>query len=318
MAAYLALLVAILWLIERFHPAVERSASALAACFVLLPGSFRFGPAPAPYSEALYARDYFFLYNWTWYHWLGLLAPLVFLVWFSKGNLRATTPAFKRLSLALIPFGLLSILAAAVISSSHNFDMFARLQPLRCFHLVTVVFMLFLGGVIGEFVADGRLWVIPALSSSRRRHVHRGAPNLPLQPAHRAARPRHQPQRLGQRAALGAPQHPGRRGLCRGLPLPDGSGRRCARLSRRQRPLRAGRLLQRQRRRLALPSLAIEWKQMSDATYGLDHFTTQDFIRLAHRYPVTWTVIHGPAPAGMECPYQQRGYSVCKIPLHNP
>jgi hypothetical protein len=25
-------------------------------------------------------------------------------------------------------------------------------------------------------------------------------------------------------------------------------------------------------------------------------------------------VIHGPAPSGMDCPYQQRGYAVCKIP----
>jgi len=22
------------------------------------------------------SRDYFFLYNWTWYHWVGMLAPL--------------------------------------------------------------------------------------------------------------------------------------------------------------------------------------------------------------------------------------------------
>jgi hypothetical protein len=62
------------------------------------------------------------------------------------------------------------------------------------------------------------------------------------------------------------------------------------------------------------PHLAVEWKQMSNATYGLDQFSAEDFTRLARQYPVTWTVIHGPAPAGMECPYQQRGYSVCPIP----
>jgi hypothetical protein len=62
------------------------------------------------------------------------------------------------------------------------------------------------------------------------------------------------------------------------------------------------------------PALAVEWKQMSDATYGLNQFTATDFRRLAMVYPVTWTVIHGPAPAGLDCPYQQRGYAVCKIP----
>ena len=62
------------------------------------------------------------------------------------------------------------------------------------------------------------------------------------------------------------------------------------------------------------PPLADEWKQMSSATEGLDHFSVADFTRLAHEYPVTWTVIHGPAPAGMDCPYQENGYAVCRIP----
>ncbi len=62
------------------------------------------------------------------------------------------------------------------------------------------------------------------------------------------------------------------------------------------------------------PKLAVEWMQMSDATYGMNHFTAADFTRLAHVYPVTWTVIHGPASASMNCPYQQPGYAVCKIP----
>jgi hypothetical protein len=53
---------------------------------------------------------------------------------------------------------------------------------------------------------------------------------------------------------------------------------------------------------------------MSDATFGLNHFSVQDFVRLAGQYPVTWTVIHGRAPQGMDCPYQQRAYAVCKIP----
>ena len=61
------------------------------------------------------------------------------------------------------------------------------------------------------------------------------------------------------------------------------------------------------------PDLAPEWKQMSNATYGLNNFSAVDFARLAREYPVTWTVIHGSAPAGMDCPYQERGYDVCKI-----
>jgi hypothetical protein len=63
------------------------------------------------------------------------------------------------------------------------------------------------------------------------------------------------------------------------------------------------------------PALAPEWKQMSNATYGLNHFSEAQFLDLKLEFPqVTWTAIHGPAPAGMDCPYQQRSYSVCLMP----
>jgi hypothetical protein len=44
------------------------------------------------------------------------------------------------------------------------------------------------------------------------------------------------------------------------------------------------------------PDLAPQWKQMSNATYGLNHFRKADFDRLAREYPVSWAVIHGTAP----------------------
>jgi hypothetical protein len=62
-------------------------------------------------------------------------------------------------------------------------------------------------------------------------------------------------------------------------------------------------------------ALAPEWKQMSNATYGLNHFQAADFARLKSEYSaVSWTLIHGQAPAGMQCPYQQQGYAVCQLP----
>jgi hypothetical protein len=63
------------------------------------------------------------------------------------------------------------------------------------------------------------------------------------------------------------------------------------------------------------PDLAVEWKQMSNATYGLNHFNADDFRRLRQQYQmISWTVIHGLAPQGMDCPYQERGYAVCHLP----
>ena len=63
------------------------------------------------------------------------------------------------------------------------------------------------------------------------------------------------------------------------------------------------------------PDLADEWKQMSDATYGLNHFSPAQFENLRQNYPeVSWTVIHGAAPATLNCPCDKDSFAVCRMP----
>ncbi len=314
MTAYLLLLFVALWIVGKATPIAGRR-HAGASLAALLPLNFRLGPARDPYREALYARDFYFLFTWTWYDWLGLLAPLAILGWFWKAKPRGTTPAFARLCLALIPYGIVSILAAAVISSSHIFDMWARLQPLRCFHLITLVFLLFLGGVVGEYAAKISRWIFPVLCLSVailmfavERDIYPNSPhvewpwmqNSPNAWVNTLLWIRHNTPRDAIFAVDSRYfKDPG---------VDDHGFRAISRRSELADYFKDGGAV------AIFPELAVEWKQMTDATYGLNHFTAADFIRLARIYPVTWAVIHGPAPAGMDCPYQQRGYAVCRIP----
>ncbi len=323
MAAYLVFLAVVLWLIERAESGSgsrrrkeerKQVEVAVAGGAFALPLSLQLGPAPEPYREALYSRDFFFLSTWTWYHWLGLLAPLAFLLWFGRSRLRSTTPEFRRLSLALIPFGLVSI-AAGAFTLSHQFDMAARLQPLRCFHLITFVFVLLLFGIMGEYLARGRAWVIPALAlplaagmCMAERSTYPCSPHIefPGQATSpndwvnallwiRVNTPPDAVFAVDSRYfhAIGVDLH-GFRAVSDRAALADyfKDGGAVA----------------------MFPALAPDWKQMSNATYGLNSFSVPDFARLAHKYPVTWTIVRGTAPAGMDCPYRQRGYAVCKIP----
>jgi len=315
MTLFLVLLMVALWAVEKIAPAVRQRVPVLAAATVALPSGFNFGPAHGPYREALYARDFFFLSTWTWYDWLGLLAPLAFLVWFWRGNLRGTTPVFRRLSLALIPFGVLSIAAAALLTTSHQMDMFVRLQPLRSFHLITLVFVLYIAGVFGEYAAKGRHWAIPALALPLAGlmfcvawRTYPDSPHIELPWLKTSSNawvntllwirentPDNAVFAVDSRyfKEPGVDVH-GFRAISERSELADyyKDGGVAA----------------------MFPRLAPEWKRESNATYGLNHFDAQDFERLAREYPVTWAVIHGPAPEGMNCPYQQRGYAVCRIP----
>ena len=94
MIAYLLFLAVVMWVTDRRNAGAREPVPVLASAIGLLPNGFHLSSATGPYREALYSRDYFFLYNWTWYHWLGMLAPLAILAWFWRGKLRGTESGF--------------------------------------------------------------------------------------------------------------------------------------------------------------------------------------------------------------------------------
>lgn len=315
MVVYLLLLIAIIRVSSRVKVIVREPVPVLASAFAILPVGLRLTPASGPYREALYSRDYFFLYNWSWYHWIGMLAPLAILVFFWKADLRGTFHAFRRISFALVPFGLLAIAVAAVFSSSDRFEMLARFQPLRVFHLVTLVFVLLFAGVLGEFLGKTRPWIMPVVSVllaagmfevSRQTYPH--SPHVEF-PSDTSSNPwvntllwvrNHTPKD----AVFAVDSRYFKEDMS------DVHGFRAisARSALADYYKDSGVVS-------LFPDLAEEWKQMSDATYGLNHFDRDRFLSLRQAYPqVSWTVIHGPAPAGFDCPYQRQGYSVCRLP----
>jgi hypothetical protein len=315
MSVYLLFLIGLLWLSARRDGSVPEPAPVLAALGGILPTGFRLGPATGAYREALYSRDFFFLASWAWYDWLGMVAPLAILVWFWKGKLRGTLPGFERISAAMVPFGLLSIAGAVVVCFSTNFEMFARLQPLRSFHLVTLVFITLLAGVAGEYLAQGRPWVVAAISLPLAagmflvsRQTYPNSPQVEF-PSTTSSNP-------WVNALLWVRQNTPTDAVFAvdaaylKDDLTDTHGFRAiserSSISDYFKDGGAASLF---------PALADKWKKGSEATHGLNGFSAAQFRALKLEFPeVSWTVIHGSAPGGMNCPYQRQGFSVCQIP----
>ena len=323
MVAYLVFLMSVIWAVERIRKPQHKLTPSLvsaswfgpaASIASLLPMGFQLAPATGPYREALYSRDYFFLSNWSWYHWLGLLAPMAILAWFWRGKLRGTRPELRQLSFAMLPFGLLAIVAALVLSSSHKLDMFARLQPLRAFHLLTFVFVLLLAGVVGEYAARGRPWVVAAIAVPLAlgmflvsRETYPNSPQIEL--------PSETSSNAWVNALLWVRHNTPKDAVFAvdSMYFKDASTdvhgfRAVAERSVLADYVKDGGAV------AMFPALAPEWKQMSNATRGLNHFSADDFRGLRREYPnVSWTVVHGPAPEGMNCPYRERGFAVCRL-----
>lgn len=319
MVVYLAFLLGVIHIGGRTTVSAEEPVPVLAGLAAsmafVLPSGFHLERANGAYREALYSRDYFFLYNWTWYHWLGLLAPLGILAYLWRSNLRGTCCAMRKLCLALVPFGLASIAVAAVFASSPSFDMLERLQPLRSFHLITLIFVMLLGGILAEFTADKHRWILPAITASLAvgmffvaQTTYPDSPHIEL-PSTTSSDAwvntllwvrNHTPKD----AVFAVDSHYFK------APGTDMHGFRAiserSALADYYKDSGAVSLF---------PALADSWKAMSTATTGLNSFRKSDFERLREEYPqVSWTVIRGTAPAGLECPFSQTPYAVCKLP----
>jgi hypothetical protein len=315
MVVYMVFLTGVIWTARRARPALREPVAVPVSGFALVPSGFHFSSAQGPYREALFSRDYFFLYNWTWYHWLGMLAPLAILAWFWRSDLRGTKPGFRLVSFALVPFGLISIAAALLLCSSPAFEMFVRLQPLRSFHLITLVFVLLLTGVAGEYLAKDRSWLPAAVFLPLAigmflvsRATYPNSPHIEF-PSETSSNPwvntllwiRHNTPKDAVFAVdsryfkESVVDVHGFRAISERSSLAD--------------YYKDGGVVS------LFPELADEWKQMSNATYGLNRFSVAEFRTVRSEYPeVSWTVIHGNAPAGLDCPYRKNGYSVCRMP----
>ncbi len=74
MAAYVIFPAALLWMMERSRVSAPEPVPVAGAVLGIIPAGFHLAPAQDPYREALYARDFYFLSTWTWYHWLAARA----------------------------------------------------------------------------------------------------------------------------------------------------------------------------------------------------------------------------------------------------
>ncbi len=272
-----------------------------------------FAPVMGPARDCLLSRTFFFVFTWTWYEWVGVFAPLALLWWFAVARPRHTLPAFREVAAGLIPFGLVFTALAVALSIPQSLEGYTRLQPMRSFHLLYVIFFLLLGGLIGEY----------ALHSNPRRWA---ALFVPLALA----------MVLLQNATFPSSEHvewPGSnndnswisafmwiryhtpKGAVFALdpnymvePGEDTHGFRAV----AERSALADNIKDSGAVSL-FPQLADEWQNQVTAERGLDHFALADFRELVKRYPVTWILTIGPGAPGLTCPYQNRDLSVCRI-----
>ena len=279
-----------------------------------LPFLSNFSPVTGPARECLLSRTFFFVSAWAWYEWIGVFAPLALLWWFARASFRHTLPAFRRLAGSLVPFGLV-FTAAFLVLAIPALEGYTRLQPMRSFHLLYVIFFLLLGGLLGEYGIQTSVWrwvvlfvplavgmaLLQETTFPASRHVE--WPGLsngnPWMSAFLWIR-NHTPK---DAVFATDPYYMAR-------PGEDAHGFRAV----AERSVLAD-FVKDSGAVSLFPRLAAEWQSQAMAERGLDRFAPADFQRLVKRYPVTWILTTSPGPSGLVCPYENKELAVCRMQI---
>jgi hypothetical protein len=285
--------------------------SASLAC--LLPFGISLDPPSPAYHQVALSHSFHYILRWRWYEWLGVVAPIAILWWFGRIARSKQLRNLDLLCRALIVYQLIYLPPALLLSIPARFESLARFQPMRSVYLLYVLFFLFAGGLLGEYVLKNRVWRWIALFAPlcggmflaqrdlfpASAHVEwPGEPsknqwvqafewihdNTP-QDAIFALDPHHM--------AIAGEDNNGFRAIAQRSMLAD-AGKDNGAVS-------------------MFPPMAEDWQKQVQAQSGWTQFQLQDFRRLRADYGVTWVVLQQPGAAGLVCPYHNDAALVCRV-----
>ena len=285
--------------------------SAGLAC--VLPFGLSFDPPPAAYHQVALEHPYFYLLQWHWYEWLGAIAPIAILYWFSRIARSRQLRNLDLLCRALIVYELVYLLVSLVVTIPARFEALARLQPMRSLYLLYVLFFLFAGGLLGEYVLKNRVWRWAALFVPLCAGMFMAQRALFPASAH-IEWPGVAPKNQWVQAFLWIRANTPRDAIFALDPthmdIPgeeENSFEAVAERSMLADANKASGAVS------MFPAMAEEWFSQIQAQSGWTTFQVQDFRRLKSQYGVSWVVLQQPGTAGLDCPYQNPTVLVCRL-----
>jgi hypothetical protein len=278
-----------------------------------------FGIPLAPLSSAAYHEvakhhSYFYIQHWQWYEWPGIAAPLLLLWWLGRIAHHRQLTNIERVSRAFVVYVLIYVLMAIIFDLPARLETLARLQPMRCLHLLYIVMFIMIGGFLGEHFFKGQVWrwllfFIPLCIGMflAQRSIFPASTHVEWP----GASPRNPWAQafiwIRQNAPVDAvfaldPDYMNIAGE-------DEIGFRCLA----------------QRSRLAdrvkddgvvsmFPPLAQAWWDQVQAETPWKNLALENFAQLKKTYGANWVVLQQPGIAGLDCPLQNRAVQVCRIP----
>jgi hypothetical protein len=291
---------------------IQFKPSFLVAAF-LLPASLLAASNSPAYDEAARLHSFHYLFAWRWHEWLGIIAPLGVLWWFSALSLDQQKPQVHRLCRALILYGAICFAAAILLSLPGNYGPLARFQPLRSLHLLYLLMFLLIGGFCGEFFLKHHVWRWAVLFLPLC--VGMWLAQRTLFPASSHIEwPHAIKHNLWAQAFLWIRDHTDIQAKFAVDPNylyiqgEDTNGFRA--ISQRSKLSDAGK----DSGEVSMfPNLAEKWWTEVQAQENWRSFNATDFARLRDTHGVNWVVVQTRANSNLQCPYRNDAVMVCRL-----
>lgn len=280
----------------------------------LIPFGWIFGPPLPTWLDAMNTRHLYFLYQWTWYEWLGAIGPLVLFWLVARTASKQGNQPLSHFATAILAFGIFQQILAMILLSPLAPVGFTTLEPMRYLHLVYVFLALIGGAYLGQYVLGAKVWrwaIFLLLANGgmffAQRQLFAGTSHIELPDASptnpwlqafawvRTNTPTTayfalDPDYMNK---PGEDYH-GFRALAERSVLAD-AYKDTSTVTKQ-------------------PELGLEWQQQVAAQAGWTHFQLADFERLKRDFGVNWVLVSYPQPAGLDCHWHNSMLTVCQIP----
>jgi len=293
--------------------ALTRKGLQFSTAVILFPLGLSLTPPSRGYHQAALLHSFHYLTRWQWYEWVGAVAPLVILWWFSLLTRKSGNPTVDLVSRVLLLYGTFYFAAGLILSIPARFEGLARIQPMRSLHLLYILFLILGGGLVGEYMLKDRWWrwlilftPICAGMVVSQRALFPGSPHIEW--------PGVSPKNQWVQAFVWVQRNTPEDAIFALDPYyleisgEDHNGFRAVG----------------QRSRLAdvikdsgavsmFPQLADEWLMQTQDQKNWKSFQLNDFEFLRQKYGVNWVILQSPGTPGLQCPFHNQAVMVCQL-----
>ena len=266
-----------------------------------------------PAAQAMQSRSFFFANQWSWLDWIGVAVPMAAFFTIRKMLEHRTNNKLRDISFAALFSGGMATALFLFISFDSGYEALARLQPMRMFQLIYILFYLVLGGFMGEYLLQRVIWrwallfiILGFVNVALDHHAYPASSHLEL-PGAASSNPWVQSfewarAHTSENALFALPPNYVLE------PSEDKHGfRAIAERSSLADEIKDSGVVS------IFPSLAPEWKKQIDAQSRWNAFSRNDFERLAQSTGITWVIVQVSQSHELHCGYRNAVVAVCRV-----